>query len=160
MGTSPGKTYLSLSASGRGAADLLAHACRLDLETHDTPQLAVIKHLAEDLASQLDALAHADTGDVETADLLAEAALRCADLANLAACNLSELSGGAAPKAVAAVHLAAGATRALSLLAESEAGGSKTPNPDYVRRDARGARWRADIAFRQVEEFVGSGSQE
>ena len=154
------KTLLFLSASGRDAAGLLARACRLDLESHASPQLVVVRDLAEDLTSQLDALVHADTGDGEISDFLAEAALRCADLANLAACSLSDLSGEAAPKAVAAVHLAAGVTRALALLAESEAESSKTLHPDYVKRDARGARWRADITVRQAEEFTNPGVQQ
>ena len=106
------------------------------------------------MKDQFDALSRTDTEDAGTADLLAEAALRCADLATLAACNISELSEGAAAKAAASAHLAAGTAHALSLLAESLATELEDPYPGNVRRDARGVRWRTDLAIRQVDELT------
>jgi hypothetical protein len=50
------------------------------------------------------------------------------------------------------VHLAAGATRALISLVESETG---TPDETYAEntlRDARSAGWRADLALRQISD--------
>jgi hypothetical protein len=144
---------------GASAAVLLSDACRLDLESRDSLQLEVVRDLAEDLKDHFDSLAQTGTKDAGTADLLAEAALRCADLANLAACNLPELSETAAPQAAAAIHLSTGAARALSLLAESEAKDLENTHSDNVLRDARGARWRTDLATRQVDEFMRDSSR-
>lgn len=154
MGVPAVSDPLSLAALATPSAGLLAGACRTNLESRDSLQLEVVKDLAEDLKDQFDALSHAGTKDAGPADLLAEAALLCADLANLAACNLSELSPDTAPQAAASVHLAAGTAHALGLLAEHSAGQLEDIHSDNVRRDARGARWRADLAIRQVDEFI------
>ena len=153
------QTLFSVSGAGALSASLLSEACELDLESRSSLQLEVVRDLAEDLKIQLGTLAHTNTGDHETANLLVEAALRCADLANLAACNLPELSEATASRAAASVHLAAGAAQALGFLAENEATRLDETRPDNVQRDARGARWRTDLATRQVEEFVRGALQ-
>jgi hypothetical protein len=48
------------------------------------------------------------------------------------------------------VHLAAGATRALIPLVESEAGILDEAYAENMLRDARSAGWRADLAVRQL----------
>ncbi len=153
------QTLFSISGAGALSASLLSEACELDLEFRSSLQLEVVRDLAEDLKSRLDKLARPGAGDDGPANLPVEAALRCADLANLAACNLPELSEAAAPRAAASVHLAAGAAQALGFLAENGAPGPGGTHPDNVRRDARGARWRTDLAVRQVDEFVRGASQ-
>jgi hypothetical protein len=108
-------------------------------------RLEVVSSLALDLGRRLETLARDDS-----AGSLVEAALACADLATLAACNLQALSDNG-PLATAAVHLAAGTTRALIPLVELEAAMDE-PGADNTLRDARSARWRADLAVQQVEE--------
>lgn len=152
---------LEVSGSGAQAASLLYNACRIDLESSNSPQLGVVQELAGDLENQLKALSHTDPEDAVTPDLLAEAAVRCADLTNLAACNLAELSETSAPLAAASVHLAAGAVRALDLIVESGAANLDDLEGAYLKnihRDVRGARWRTDLAVRQVGEFMQGGS--
>jgi hypothetical protein len=131
--------------AGALAADLLVDACRPLSE--NTLRLEVVRDLALDLGRRLEALA----GEDFAADSLVEAALACADLATLAACNLPAIPDGDRPLATAAVHLAAGATRALIPLVESEAGALEKPSAENVLRDARSAGWRADLAVKQVE---------
>jgi hypothetical protein len=130
--------------AGALAAGLLADACPTDSE--NTLRLEVVRNLALDLGRRLEALA----GEY-SADSLVEAALACADLATLAACNLPVLSDGDRPLATAAVHLAAGATQALIPLVEMEIRALDEASAEYTLRDARSGGWRADLATRQVE---------
>lgn len=131
--------------AGALAAGLLVDAC--GRRPDDPVRLAVVRDLALDLERRLEALTDTDT------DSLIEAALACADLATLAACNLQIVSDR--PLATAAVHLAAGATRALISLAESEAGTLEDARVENTLRDARSARWRADLAVKQLEDPEG-----
>jgi len=128
------------------AAGLLADACRP--HTEGSLHLEVVRGLALDLGRRLEALA-AENG---AADSLVEAALACADLATLAACNRSALSDGGRPLATAAVHLAAGTTLALIPLVEAEAATLEESRAKNMLRDARSARWRADLARNQIED--------
>ena len=131
--------------AGALAAGLLVDAC------HPRPdnslRLEVVRELALDLERRLEALADPAAEDT---DSQIEAALACADLATLAACNLPVVSDR--PLATAAVHLAAGASRSLISLAESEAGALDETHAENTRRDARSAGWRADLAVRQIED--------
>jgi ABC-type hemin transport system ATPase subunit len=129
--------------AGALAAGLLVDACRPHSE--DSLRLEVVRDLALDLGHRLETLAGEDF-----ADSLIEAALACADLATLAACNLPALPDGEKPLAAAAVHLAAGATRALISLVESETGTLDEAHAENTLRDARSASWRADLAVRQL----------
>jgi len=106
-----------------------------------------VSSLALDLGRRLETLA----GRGSAADFLIESALACADLATLAACNLEALSDNDRPLATAAVHLAAGTTRALIPLVELEAAALDETSAENTLRDARSARWRADLATEQVE---------
>ena len=126
------------------AAGLLVEACGPNAE--NSLRLGTVRYLALDLGRRLEVLAKEDYA----ADSLIEAALACADLATLAACNLPALSDGDRPLAAAAVNLAAGATRALIPLVESEAGILEEPQADNTLRDARSALWRADLAVKQI----------
>jgi hypothetical protein len=92
--------------------------------------------LAGDIGSQLEALEGSIDGDV-----LVEAALICADLANLAACS------GAKP----AAHLAAGAAQSLRSAVVAAAGELGEPHRQNLLRDARNAGWRAGLVSSQVE---------
>jgi hypothetical protein len=105
-----------------------------------------VSSLALDLGRRLEAIARDDA-----AGSLVEATLACADLATLAACNLQALSENDRPLAMAALHLAAGTTRALIPLIELEAATVNETSAENTLRDARSARWRADLAIRQVE---------
>jgi len=131
--------------AGALAAGLLVDACRPHSE--NSLRLEVVRDLALDLGRRLEVLA----GEDSAADSLVEAALACADLATLAACNLPALPDGERPLATAAVHLAAGTTRALIPLVESEAGTLEEHYSENTLRDARSAGWRADLAVKQVE---------
>ena len=112
----------------------------------------VTQDLARGLRAELEALAGATEATSPT-DVGLEGALRAADVANLAAASLDELPEENARTAVAATHLAAGAARALSaLVGGSGPGGEHT---DYALKDARGAGWRAGLAARQADEFLG-----
>jgi len=130
--------------AGALAAGLLVDACQPHSE--DSLRLEVVRDLAQDLGSRLEVLA----GEDFAADSLVEAALACADLATLAACNLPAIPDRERSIATAAVHLAAGAARALIPLVESEAGTLKEPYAENTLRDARSAGWRADLAVRQI----------
>jgi hypothetical protein len=132
--------HTHVAAAGVLAAGLLAEACRagngLPAET--------VGDLAEDLGNGLSSLLN-----IGAADSLVEAALACADLATLAACNVAGLGG---PSSVAAAHLAAGAARALAALAEGEIGAAGDAYADNASRDLRSAVWKADLAVRQLGE--------
>jgi hypothetical protein len=130
--------------AGALAAGLLVDACRPHAES--SLRLEVVRDLALDLGHRLETLAGEDT----STDSLIEAALACADLATLAACNLPALPDGEKPLAAAAVHLAAGTTRALISLVESETGTLDEAHAENTLRDARSASWRADLAVRQL----------
>ena len=147
----------SILAAGAGAAGLLEAACNRESEASDEPRVVLVRDLAKDIKDQLEALAHF-TAQEPPSDLIAEAALHCADLANLAACNIDGLTATEAARAAASVHLAAGAIRALQLLAE----GAPDDPSGYgatVLRDVRGAGWRADLAVRQVEDLLGAAME-
>ena len=128
------------------AASLLVDACRTDSE--NSLQLEVVSSLALDLGRRLEVLSRS----ASTASSLIESALACADLATLAACNLQALSDKERPLATATVHLAAGTARALIPLIEAELVAADETGADYTRKDARSARWRADLAVQQLEE--------
>ena len=130
--------------AGALAAGLLVDACRPHLE--DSLRLTVVSDLAMDLGRRLEVLAGEDS-----ADSLVEAALACADLATLAACNLPALPDGDGPLATAALHLAAGTTRALISLVEAKAMTLEGTYAENTLRDARSAGWRADLARKQSE---------
>ena len=130
--------------AGALAAGLLVDACQPHSE--DSLRLEVVRDLAQDLGSRLEVLA----GEDFAADSLVEAALACAGLATLAACNLPAIPDRERSIATAAVHLAAGAARALIPLVESEAGTLKEPYAENTLRDARSTGWRADLAVRQI----------
>lgn len=147
----------SVVAAGAGAAGLLEAACTRKPETVDAPRIGLVRNLAKDIKDQLEALARFTTPEASP-DLMAEAALRCADLANLAACNLDELTAAGAARAAASVHLAAGAVRALQLLAEG-APDHPSGSDMAVLRDVRGAGWRVGLAVRQVEELLEAATE-
>jgi ABC-type hemin transport system ATPase subunit len=127
------------------AAGLLADACGPYSET--SLRLEVVRDLALDLGRRLEVLAREDFA----ADSLVEAALACADLATLAACNVPALPDGDRHLAAAATHLAAGTTRAIITLVEGEAGSLDGSYAENTLRDARSALWRADLAVKQIE---------
>jgi hypothetical protein len=133
------------------AARLLEDACVPG--SGDPLRLEVVRTLARDLAEELEALAVLDD-----ATATVEGALRAADVANLAACTAPELLETAATRAAAAAYLAAGAVRALGLLADTAVGDAhEEPHGEYeqnLSKDARGAVWRAQLAVRQVDEFM------
>jgi hypothetical protein len=132
--------------AGALAAGLLADACGPHAE--NSLRLEVVRDLALDLGRRLGVLA----GEDFAADSLIEAALACADLATLAACNLPALPDGDRPLAVTAVQLAVGATRALIPLVESEAETLDEAYAENMLRDTRSAGWRADLAVRQIAD--------
>ncbi len=131
--------------AGALAAGLLVESCRMG--SVDSLSVEVVRDLALDLERRLDDLA-STSGE----DALVEAALACADLATLAACNLPGLPEDDKPLATASVHLAAGAARALVVLVEARAQSLDGYHAENTLRDARGALWRADLAVRQIQE--------
>jgi len=137
--------------AGALAAGLLVDACRPHLEA--SLRLQVISDLAQDLGRRLETLAGEDS-----ADSLVEAALACADLATLASCNLTALPECVGHLATATVHLAAGATRALIPLVEAKARTLDDAYAENMLRDTRSARWRADLAARQIEDLQKGGT--
>jgi hypothetical protein len=141
-------------SAGARAAGLLEEACLATPESANSLRLGVVRDLAQDTGRQLDVLAREDAAP----DVLTEAALRCADLANLAACNARELPPDAAPLAAAAARLAAGAVRALRPLIETSSGKLDEEHAGNLLRDVRSATWRAEFADRLVEESPGGGS--
>ncbi len=136
-------------SAGARAAVLLEEACRPG--SASSLQLEVVRELALDLRRQLDALAR----EAAAPDVLAEAALRCADLANLAACNVPQVPPDVAPRAVTAARLAAGAVHDLRSLVEAHSGDLDEEHAGNLLRDARGAAWRAEFAARQVDGSPG-----
>lgn len=132
---------------------MLEGACRPSAESANPLQLEVVRGLALDIGRQLGALAGLAREDAAP-DILAEAALRCADLANLAACNVSKLPPEEAPRAVAAARLATGAVRDLRSLVEVDSGEPGEDSVENVLRDVRSAVWRAEFAARQVDGFA------
>ena len=146
----------SLAALLRGAAlaaELLENACAPGLR--DPLRLEVVRTLARDLKKELEALAtltDEETGAARFEEV--EGALRAADVANLAACTLPELLKTSVPEAAAAAHLAAGAARALGILAETSAEDAREYHAQNALKDARSAMWRARLAARQVDEFL------
>jgi hypothetical protein len=140
-------------SAGARAAGLLEEACRS--ESADSLHFAVVRDLALDIERGLDALVRSE--DAAAPDLLAEAALRCADLANLAACNVPELPPDEAPQAVAAVHLAASAVRDLRPLVEAGSGDLEAEHAGNLLRDVRSAAWRAEFAVRLINGSPGEG---
>lgn len=135
-----------ISAAATLAASLLAEACRRTPES--SLQAQTVRALALDLKPELSA----SYGEDVPPDLLAEEALRCADLANLAACSAPDLTDEAATLAAASTHLAAGAAYALHALAGPD--GLEDIHAQNLQRDARGALWRSKLAVRQVEEAL------
>jgi hypothetical protein len=140
-------------SAGVRAAGLLEEACRS--AAANSLQLEVVRDLALDIGRELGALADL-ARENDAPDVLTEAALHCADLANLAACNAPELPPDAAPRAAVAARLAAAAVRDLRSLVE---GG----DPDEERvgnllRDLRSAAWRAEFATLLVDEPPGGES--
>ena len=134
-------------STGARAAELLGEACRSAAKFTGSLQLEVVRDLALDTERELDALADLARADAAP-DVLADAALFCADLANLAACNASELPPDEAPRAVAAARQAAGAVSDLRTLVE--AGSGEGEHAGNLLRDVRSAAWRAQFAARQV----------
>jgi len=132
-------------SAGVRAAGLLEEACRPG--TADSLRFAVVRDLALDIGRGLDVLVGA-----VAPDLLAEAALRCADLANLAACSAPALPPDEATQAVASARLAAGAVRDLRPLVEAGSGDTDAEHAGNLLRDVRSAAWRAEFALRLVDE--------
>ena len=138
-------------------ASAAAEAARLLEEAwasaSDPLRAEVIRELARSLGDELGALAgHASR---TSPDARFEAALRAADVANLAASSLADLSDEDVSRAVAAACLAAGAARALVALAEAEASQLDGDHARYALKDAGSAAWRARFAVRQTDEFLG-----
>jgi hypothetical protein len=134
-------------SAGARAARLLEEACRP--AAANSLQLEVVLGLALDIGRELDALGSLARETNAPAVIMTEAALRCADLANLAACNVPELPRDAAPRAVTAARLAAGAVRDLRSLVEG-GGPGEEPAGDLLR-DLRSAAWRAEFAALLVD---------
>ena len=139
-------------SAGVRAAGLLAEACRQAQGSANDLRLEVVRDLALDLERQLGALADL-ARENGAPDVLAEAAICCADLANLAACNAPGLPRDAAPRAAAAVRLAAGAVDVLGPMVEAGSGDPGEDHAGNLIRDARSAAWRAGFAARLVEGF-------
>ena len=133
------------------AAGLLEEAWSLSRPEAPSLRARVTRELARSLRTELEALAGAVEGP-HPLDAGLEGALRAADVANLAASSLDELSEGNARTAAAAAHLAAGAARAIcALVGGAGPGGERA---EYALKDARGALWRAGLAARQADEFL------
>ena len=144
-------------SAGARAAELLEEACRSSEGfANSSLQLEVVRDLALDLRRQLGTLAGLAREDAPP-EILVEAALRCADLANLAACNASKLPPGRAPRALAAARLAAGAVRDLRSLVEANGGDPDEEHAGNLLRDVRSAAWRAEFAGRQADGFADGG---
>jgi hypothetical protein len=138
-------------SAGVRAAGILEEACRP--QSADSLRFAVVRDLALDLERGLEALARSD--DAAAPDLLAEATLRCADLANLAACSAPELPPDAAARAMAAARLAAGAVRDLRPMVEAGSEDLDAEHAGNLLRDVRSAAWRAEFAVRLLDEAAG-----
>jgi hypothetical protein len=147
---------LSPLAMGALAAELLERTCRSAPVAQDPLRLEIVRYLALDLKRQLSALARV-AGEDAPVDYLVEAALRCADLATLTACNLSELQARSVPTAATAACLATEAVRALRTPIEAASRGLDGDRAEYVARDVLSAAWRAGLAERQVDEQLEGG---
>lgn len=134
---------MGVASAGVVAAELLVEACGAG----DDLRLGTVGGLAEDLGRGL-----ASLSGIGTTDSLVEAALACADLATLAACNVAAFPGRGRPSAAAATHLAAGAARALAALAEAGVGEPEDAYAENALRDLRSTVWKADLAVRQLGE--------
>lgn len=134
------------------AAGLLEEAWSLPQPEAPSLRAGVTRELARSLRGELEALAAMVDGPSPVDDE-SEGALRAADVANLAAASLDELPEENARTAAAAAHLAAGAARALCALVVEAGPGAE--HAEYVLKDARGAAWRAGLAARQADEFLG-----
>jgi len=140
------RTGIPEAAAGARAAGLLVDACAAG----ESLQVRVVRDAALDLQRELNAL----QGGASTPDALADAAARCADLANLAACTVPYPAAPGGAKAVAATHLAVGAARALGVRLEAAAMELDSPRGEYLIRESRGTAWRAQLATRQTDEFL------
>jgi hypothetical protein len=140
-------------SAGARAARLLEEACRS--AAANSLQLEVVRDLALDIGRELDALGSL-ARETSAPEVVTEAALHCADLANLAACNAPELPPDTAPQAVTAARLAAGAVRDLRSLVE--AGDPDDEHAENLLRDLRSAAWRAEFATLLVDEPQGGVS--
>ena len=141
-------------SDGVRAAALFKEACRSAQGSAqgspEAPRIEVVRELALDLGRQLDALSDLAREDA-TPDVLAEAAICCADLANLAACNAPDLPPDAAPRVTEAARLAAGAVGALAPIVESRSEDLDARHAENLLRDVRSAGWRATFAARIAE---------
>lgn len=131
------------------AAGLLAEAWSPAPETPPT-RASVTRELALTLRADLEALTGGQDDPLPW-NVVVEGALRAADVANLAAASLLDLSGTSVHDAVAATHLAAGASKALCALVGGEGAEGRT---EYALKDARSAAWRAGLAARQADEAL------
>jgi len=138
-------------SDGVRAAGLLEEACHPVPGSPDASRIEVVRELARDLGRQLATLSDL-AGEDATSDVLAEAAICCADLATLAACNAPDLPPDAAPRAASAARLAAGAVGALGPMVESKSADLGDGHAENLLRDARSAGWRAGFAARLAEE--------
>ncbi len=146
------RTGIPEAAAGARAAGLLVDACAAG----ESLQVRVVRDAAFDIQHELNALQNG----ASTPDALADATARCADLANLATCNVPYLAAPGVAKAVAATHLAVGAARALESRIEAAAKELDEPRFGYLVRDARGAAWRARLAASQVDELLAARNRE
>ncbi|HLL99064.1 MAG TPA: hypothetical protein VK276_08285 [Rubrobacteraceae bacterium] len=137
-------------SDGVRAAELLEEACRSAQGAPKAPRIEVVRELALDLGRQLDALSVLAREDA-TLDVLTEAAICCADLANLAACNAPDLPPDAAPHVTEAARLAAGTVGALAPIIEFGSGDLDARHAENLLRDVRSAGWRATFATRIAE---------
>ena len=137
------------ASAAAGAARLLEEAWA---NASDPSRAEVVRELARSLGEEIEALAGL-VSEAAPADARFEAALRAADVANLAASSLADLSDEDVPRAVAAACLAAGAARALVALAEASR--LDGDHARYALKDAGSAAWRARFAVRQTDEFLG-----
>ncbi|ABG05678.1 hypothetical protein Rxyl_2764 [Rubrobacter xylanophilus DSM 9941] len=136
-------TRKALLSSGASAAEGLLRAC----SSGDGPQrLQMVRDLAQDLKRQLEALSSLPRAEASS-DALAEAALRCGDVATLAACNAGALPPEGRDLALEAARRAREVTA--GVLAGLEREGEA---PENALRDARSADWRASLALRQLGE--------
>jgi hypothetical protein len=138
-------------SAGARAARLLEEACRS--AAANSLQLELVRDLALDIGRELDALGSL-ARETSAPEVVTEAALHCADLANLAACNAPELPPDTAPQAVTAARLAAGAVSDLRSLVEDGDPGEE--RPENLLRDLRSAAWRAEFATLLVDEEESS----
>ncbi|QYJ15803.1 hypothetical protein Rxycam_01631 [Rubrobacter xylanophilus DSM 9941] len=134
----PRKTGELLSAAPPAAEKLLC-ACR---HGDDSQRLEMVRELARDLRCQLETLSVLARSEASP-DVLVEAALRCGDLATLAACNAASLSPCGRRLALEAARDAREVTAGVL-----DALGEKPP--ENALRDARSADWRASLALRQL----------